>query len=84
LSANEKLARHIEQPELRLEDLETSRSSAPVSRLKASVSKLSKKSEVTLAIHYALGRWTQLTNETTSGQMKPQGCKPNCRLASQG
>src|SRR5204862_7156948 len=28
--------------------------------LKASVSKLSRKSDVTLAIHYALGRWTPL------------------------
>jgi transposase len=38
--------------------------------LKASLSKLSKKSDVTLAIHYALGRWTQLSRYCGDGQLE--------------
>jgi transposase len=38
--------------------------------LKASLSKLSKKSEVTLAIHYALGRWTQLLRYSSDGRLE--------------
>jgi transposase len=37
---------------------------------KASVSKLSKKSDVTLAIHYALGRWTQLLRYSNDGRLE--------------
>ena len=38
--------------------------------LKASLSKLSRKSEVTLAIQYALGRWTQLLRYCGDGQLE--------------
>ena len=38
--------------------------------LKASVSKLSRKSEVTLAIHYALGRWTPLLRYCDDGRLE--------------
>jgi len=38
--------------------------------LKASASKLSRKSEVTLAIHYALGRWTQLMRFCDDGRLE--------------
>jgi transposase len=38
--------------------------------LKASLSKLSRKSEVTLAIQYALGRWTQLLRYSGDGQLE--------------
>jgi transposase len=37
---------------------------------KASLSKLSKKSDVTLAIHYALGRWTQLLRYCGDGGLE--------------
>jgi len=37
---------------------------------KESLSKLSKKSEVTVAIHYALGRWTQLLRYVTDGRVE--------------
>jgi hypothetical protein len=37
---------------------------------KASVSKLSRKSDVTLAIHYALGRWTQLVQYCKDGRLE--------------
>jgi transposase len=37
---------------------------------KESLSKLSKKSEVTLAIHYALGRWTQLLRYVHDGRLE--------------
>jgi transposase len=37
---------------------------------KESLSKLSKKSEVTLAIHYALGRWTQLLRYLNDGGLE--------------
>jgi len=36
----------------------------------ASLTKLSRKSEVTLAIHYALGRWTQLLKYCDDGQVE--------------
>jgi transposase len=38
--------------------------------LKASLPKLSKKSEVSLAIHYALGRWTQLVRYSNDGRLE--------------
>jgi transposase len=38
--------------------------------LKASLSKLSKKSDVTVAIHYALGRWTQLLRYCNDGRLE--------------
>jgi hypothetical protein len=38
--------------------------------LKASLSKLSKKSAVAVAIHYALGRWTQLLRYCTDGRLE--------------
>jgi transposase len=38
--------------------------------MKASLSKLSKKSDVTLAIHYALGRWTQLSRYCGDGRLE--------------
>jgi transposase len=38
--------------------------------LKASVSKLSRKSDVTLAIQYALGRWTQLVRYCKDGRLE--------------
>jgi transposase len=38
--------------------------------MKASLAKLSKKSPVTTAIHYALGRWTQLLRFTTDGRLE--------------
>ena len=38
--------------------------------LKASLSKLSKKSDVTLAIHYALGRWTPLLRYCDDGRLE--------------
>jgi transposase len=38
--------------------------------LKASLSKLSRKSEVTVAIHYALGRWTQLLRYSQDGRVE--------------
>jgi transposase len=38
--------------------------------MKVSLSKLSKKSDVTLAIHYALGRWTQLLRYCTDGLLE--------------
>ena len=38
--------------------------------LKGSLSKLSKKSEVTAAIHYALGRWTQLLRYVDDGRIE--------------
>ena len=37
---------------------------------KESVSKLSKKSDVTVAIHYALGRWTQLLRYVHDGRLE--------------
>jgi transposase len=37
---------------------------------KASLSKLSKKSEVTVAIHYALGRWTSLMRYCNDGSLE--------------
>ncbi len=37
---------------------------------KASLSKLSRKSDVTLAIHYALGRWTQLLRYCDDGRLE--------------
>jgi transposase len=37
---------------------------------KSSLSVLSKKSDVTTAIHYALGRWTQLLRYTTDGRLE--------------
>jgi transposase len=37
---------------------------------KESLLKLSKKSDVTLAIHYALGRWTQLTRYVDDGRFE--------------
>jgi len=37
---------------------------------KASLPKLSKKSEVTIAIHYALGRWTPLTRYCNDGSLE--------------
>ena len=37
---------------------------------KESLSKLSKKSEVTAAIHYALGRWTQLLRYVNDGRLE--------------
>ena len=37
---------------------------------KASVSKLSRKSDVTVAIHYALGRWTQLMRYCDDGRLE--------------
>ena len=38
--------------------------------MKASLSKLSKKSEVTVAIHYALGRWTPLLRYCDDGRLE--------------
>ena len=38
--------------------------------LNGSLSKLSKKSDVTLAIHYALGRWTQLVRYCSDGRLE--------------
>ena len=38
--------------------------------MKESLAKLSKKSPVTTAIHYALGRWTQLLRYTTDGRLE--------------
>jgi transposase len=38
--------------------------------MKASLSRLSKKSDVTLAIHYALGRWTQLLRYCNDGRLE--------------
>lgn len=38
--------------------------------LKASLPKLSKKSEVTLAIHYTLGRWSQLLRYSNDGRLE--------------
>jgi transposase len=38
--------------------------------MKASLSKLSKKSDVTLAIHYALGRWTPLIRYCHDGRLE--------------
>jgi transposase len=38
--------------------------------LKACLSKLSKKSDVTLAIHYALERWTQLLRYSHDGRLE--------------
>jgi transposase len=38
--------------------------------MKASLSKLSKKSDVTLAIHYALGRWTPLLRYCHDGRLE--------------
>jgi hypothetical protein len=38
--------------------------------LEVSLTKLSRKSEVTLAIHYALGRWTQLLRYCDEGQLE--------------
>jgi hypothetical protein len=38
--------------------------------MKASLAELSKKSPVTTAIHYALGRWTQLLRYTTDGRLE--------------
>jgi transposase len=38
--------------------------------MKASAAKLSKKSDVTLAIHYALGRWTQLIRYCHDGRLE--------------
>ena len=37
---------------------------------KQSLSKLSRKSDVTLAIHYALGRWTQLLRYCNDGRLE--------------
>jgi len=37
---------------------------------KAALTKLSKKSEVTVAIHYALGRWSALTRYCNDGRLE--------------